>query len=125
MATILLNKREYTDNGCFERQHIEEYCNLSIYPLVGTLEREAGLLNEFSPQNIIVIHGNTPLESIEFLKDNLIYETLNDIKITYIHESVKRFELIKLNDVMFCLENEYFDGLFEKKIKVRGLSKIL
>jgi hypothetical protein len=125
MATIVLNKREYTDNGCFERQHIEEYCNLSIYPLVGILEREAGLLNEFSPQNIIVIHGNTPLESIEFLKDNLIYETLNDIKITYIHESVKRFELIKLNDVMFCLENEYFNGLFEKKIKVRGLSKIL
>ena len=40
---IVLNKQEYPDNGCFQREHIQEYCNLEIYPLVGILEREAGL----------------------------------------------------------------------------------
>lgn len=122
---IVLNKREYTDNGCFQKFYIEEYCNLSIYPLVGILEREAGLINDFSPENVVVIHGNSELESMDFLKDNLNYQKLNPIKITYIHESIKRFELIKINDIMFCLENEHFNGIFKNKVKIHGLSKIL
>ena len=49
-----LNKDEIQ---LFEKKYIEEYCNLEIYPQVGILEQEAGLLNDFCGKEII-IHGN-------------------------------------------------------------------
>ena len=43
-----LNKKIYPDSGVFKTKFIEEYCNLKIYPLVGILEREAGLLSDLA-----------------------------------------------------------------------------
>jgi len=43
---ITLNKKVYKSTGCFEKQHIEEYCNLQIYPLVGIIEHEIAILHE-------------------------------------------------------------------------------
>ncbi len=48
MAKIILNKKEYHDTHFFEKRYIERYCNLSIYPLVGELERLAGFLNDLA-----------------------------------------------------------------------------
>ena len=45
---VTLNKKKYTDNGIFKKVYIDEYCNLSIYPLIGILEKEAALLSEFA-----------------------------------------------------------------------------
>ena len=45
---LTLNKKEYPNNGIFKNVFIEEYCNLSIYPLIGVLEKEAALLSEFA-----------------------------------------------------------------------------
>jgi hypothetical protein len=112
-----LNKDEIQ---LFEKKYIEEYCNLEIYPQVGILEQEAGLLNDFCGKEII-IHGNVT----NYFKDNIKSCDQNDIKISYIHESIKKFELIKLTDVILSLENEYFDKKFFRKVKIHGLVKIL
>ena len=46
---VLINKKEYSDElGIFKDEFNEEYFNLKIYPLVGILEKEAGLLSDIS-----------------------------------------------------------------------------
>jgi hypothetical protein len=44
---VILNKKEYPDIP-FEEVYIEEYCNLHIFPLVGILEKEAGLMSDIA-----------------------------------------------------------------------------
>ena len=61
-----VNKNEIHN---FQKQYIEEYCNLEIYPQLGILEQEAGLLNDFCGKDFI-IHGSHS-ESKQFLRDNL------------------------------------------------------
>ena len=50
MNKVVLNKKEYNDTGIFQKNLIQEYCNLQIYPLVGLLEREAGLLSDIAEE---------------------------------------------------------------------------
>ena len=132
---VLLNKKEYPDNGLFNKLIIEEYCNLSIYPLVGILEKEAGILSDFveafNEENIAtkyVIHGDHNLESIQFLKENLLKsnkQSQSDYKLTYIDDSIKKHNLLKITDIMLVKQNNYFDSKFSKKVNIHGLSKIL
>ena len=114
-TNIFLNKKEYPDNGLFNKVIIEEYCNLLIYPLVGILEKEAGILSDFveafNEENIAtkyVIHGDHNLENVQFLKDNLLkgkqsqsdYIGKSDKVITYIDDSIKKHDLLKITDIM-------------------------
>jgi len=132
MSKITLNKKEYPDNGIFKKIYIEEYCNLNIYPLVGTLEKEAGLMSDFaeaylSENNSLTynIYGNQELEDLLFLKDNLFnFNEIGDV-FTYVHESIKKYELIKLTDIVLAIPNEFMDNKFYKKIIIHGLSKVL
>jgi hypothetical protein len=92
---MLLNKLNYTDTGVFKETYIEEYCNLKIYPLVGQLEIEAGLLSDFAEayleeglKSIIIING-PDTEDIQFLKDQIINEQKsNNVVIEYYHETL-------------------------------------
>ena len=116
----------------FKNVFIEEYCNLSIYPLVGILEKEAGLLSDFveafNEENIAtkyVIHGDHNLESIQFLKENLLKsnkQSQSDYKLTYIDDSIKKHNLLKITDIMLVKQNDYFDSKFSKikKTKFNG-----
>ena len=127
MDTITLNKKQFPCSGLFEKTFIQEYCNLNIYPLVGVLEREAGLLSDFAEAIIeeggIVsyqVYGNN--ERTEFIKDNLlnfdnIYINYNNV-ITYIDESIIKVELLKLSEIVLANENEFMDNQFDKKIKI-------
>ena len=121
METIVLNKKEYPNTGIFEKVYIQEYCNLSIYPLVGELERLAGFLNDLAKafNADLKVLADQQLESIQFLKDNLI-ETINptDMDIFYIDKSFNG-ELTNLeNMVIISKFNENFDKKFRYKIKI-------
>ena len=130
---LTLNKKEYPNNGIFKKVFIEEYCNLSIYPLIGILEKEAALLSEFAEafqsENKTLkyqIHGDSNLENIIFLKDNLKnFDEKSENTFSYIDESIKKFELIPESCIVLSNENDYFDKLYYKKIKVVGLTKVL
>ena len=125
MDTITLNKKQFPCSGLFEKTFIQEYCNLNIYPLVGVLEREAGLLSDFAEAIIeeggIVsyqVYGNN--ETTEFIKDNLlnfdnIYINYNNV-ITYIDESIVKVELLKLSEIVLAIPNQFMDKQFDKKI---------
>ena len=120
---LYLNKKEYQDNCIFKKNFIEEYCNLDIYPLVGILEKEAGLLSDIAshhsyPVNCIV-YGNSELESIQFFKDNLQnFNPYGKVLISYIHESISDFNNIVLTDFVLSPENDIFKGY--KKIKIHN-----
>ena len=132
MSKIILNKKEYPDNGIFQKIFIEEYCNLNIYPLVGILEKEAGLMSDFAEAYIAEnnslnynIYGPDS-EDILFLKDNLYnFNENTDNVFTYVHENIKKYELIKLTDIVLAIPNEFMDNKFYKKIIIHGLSKVL
>jgi hypothetical protein len=124
MEKLILNKKEYNSHegkdpcssNLFQKTFIQEYCNLNIYPLVGILEREAGLLSDFAEAIIeeggIVsyqVYGNNT--RTEFVKDNLlnfdnIYINYNNV-ITYIDESIVKVELLKLSEIVLAIPNEF------------------
>ena len=114
------------DNYNFEKVYIEEYCNLEIYPQIGIFERIAGFLNDFidaylqNGQTVsIKLYGN----DLDFLKDSLNkFDEKSITKISYVDESIKKFELIKVTDVILSTGNEYFDKIFDKKIEFHGKS---
>jgi hypothetical protein len=128
---IVLNKTKYNDSGVFQEKYIEEYCNLKIYPLVGTLEEEAGLLSDFAeayklegkPVNFKV-YGNSNLESIQFIKDNLLnfvnFESSSDTFLSY----VESFTNEPINSPV-VLGPDNLDVPFFKKVSVYGFSKVL
>jgi len=111
-----LNKKIYNDSGVFKTIFIEEYCNLKIYPLVGILEREAGILSDlaeaFNLENKkceITIHGEDS-EDIHFLKDNLFnFESSGNILFQYISDSTQIYELLDA-DVIFCQSQGQLHG---------------
>ena len=121
METVILNKREYTTDE-FKKIHIEEYCNLNIYPLVGIYEREAGLLNDFAEayqieeglKVSIKVYGN----NLDFFRDQLCFND-GTPKISYVHESVKEIDLIDGCDIVLANEYTFFNNY--KKIKTRKI----
>ena len=125
METIILNKREYTTNE-FKKKYIEEYHSLNIYPLVGIYEREAGLLNDFA--EAYQIHQGLKVgikvygENLEFFRNEINFNE-GIPKITYVHETVKKVDLIKVGDVVLANENNHFHNYI--KIKIENLSKVL
>jgi glycosyltransferase involved in cell wall biosynthesis len=131
MDSIILNKKKYNDSKIFEKIYIEEYCNLFIYPLVGILEREAGLMSEFAEAYLsenksidYIIYGSR--EDTKFLKDNLYHFKENEDTIfTYVSESIKKFDLITLSEIVLATPNEFMDKSFFKKVNIHGLEKIL
>jgi len=143
MDSIILNKKKYKNSGIFKNGFIEEYCNLNIYPLVGILEREAGLLSDIDEactcENIqtgYTICGDN--ERTDFIKDNLLNFTHGNF-ITYIDESIidesiidesiideyiKNIEILKLSDFVLTIPNEFMDTQF-KKINIHEMKKVL
>ena len=124
---VKLNKKEYSDTGVFKTHYIDEYCNLQIYPLVGLLEREAGLLSDlieaYQPLNASVkVYGNENLEDIQFIKDNLPPDIGNSLYFYYIHDSFLD-ELPMVPEMVLSVENDKFNELF--KIKFDWTPKVL
>ena len=113
---------------CFEKKYIDEYCNLNIYPKIGILEKEAGLLSDFAEHTGfgILVYGDDP--ELLFFK-NLLPNGPDDCQggISYIHSSFKELQTVKSCDVLLSNEYKHFDTVFYKKInftdKVLYLSK--
>ena len=124
---ITLNKKEYTDNGIFENKFIQEYCNLNIYPLIGTLEKEAGLMSDLAEVMDLSYQIYGPdSEDIHVLKDNLLnFKQNGNNVIVYVHSSIKKFDLVSVGDIVLSMENSYFDNCFFKKVKIENTSKVL
>ena len=128
-----LNKKEYFDTGVFQKKYIEEYCNLEIYPKINELETEAGLLSDFAEAfqleqtpATIDIYGNADLESIQFLKDNLLnFVEISTIVVGYIDYAITRFTNLKYMDVLLAPEHYKSDALFFRKVKISTISKVL
>ena len=78
LIMVLINKKEYPD-GVFENVYNKEYFNLKIYPLVGILEKEAGLLSDIAEAYLeegfktnCVVYGDSKSADIPFISDNLL-----------------------------------------------------
>jgi len=113
---LTLNKKEYKED--FEQFHHEEYFNLKLYPEVGTLEQEAGLLSEL----VEMFEGDCTIELLgasEFLIDN-VPSTNGKHTITYLNGDGE-FN----GDVLLGLECTSLDLMYKFKIKVYGLQKVL
>jgi len=124
---VLINKKEY--NCPFENKFVEIYCNLNIYPLVGILEKEAGLLSDiaeaFKNENTPLNYKIFPFEYSSFLIDNLLnFENDSGFVINYIPDTIKKIFLIKNSFITLSLENEVYNKLY-KKINIHGLTKVL
>jgi glycosyltransferase involved in cell wall biosynthesis len=93
--TIILNKKKYTNTGCFVKQHIQEYCNLDIYPLVGIIEREIAILREcgkYLGKESHFFHYCDNNEIDEFFQDCVVNATTEHIsacKISRIDDSYR------------------------------------
>ena len=122
---MLLNKKEYPDNGVFTKLFHEKYFNLKIYPLVNDLEKEAGLLSDFaeaykdsgSSAKYLVFGEET---KVSFIKDNLLnFEQNGNAVIVYtdgIYDQTLKF------DVLLAPEQT---NLNLKFIKIENMSKVL
>jgi len=126
---ISLNRKKYISHGFFKTQFNEEYFNLKIYPMINELEKEAGLLSEFAEAYLeegistsYKIYGDESHESMQFLKDNLLNFSENEvIVIGYAQEFTKELDC----DILLAKENEYYDKSFFKKIKIENMEKVL
>jgi predicted O-methyltransferase YrrM len=133
---IVLNKKEYPDNGVFTQIDHPEFCNLKIYPLVGILEKEAGILSDLAEayvsENIkcnCIIYTDLESERVQLLNDNLLnFEnklitkdeylfTNKNINIVLIDESFNNYSIIS-GDIILSKEHILFDKSFKYKIKI-------
>ena len=133
MNKVILNKKEYTDTGIFQKNFIQEYCNLHIYPLVGLLEREAGLLSdiaeEITKEGGVVsykIYGKN--ERTEFIEDNLhhfdnMYINYGNT-IIYVDDSIVKYDLLQLGEIILSKQNNFMDNTFER-IHIQTLEKVI
>ena len=118
---MILNKKEYNDTGIFKKFYIEEYCNLNIYPHVGVLEREAQFLSDIAEayelegiQVGINIYGEN--EGTQFLRDNISRSDKFETFFSYIDDSIKKIELLKLGDFVLAKKCEYLQKLYPIKL---------
>jgi tetratricopeptide (TPR) repeat protein len=124
-----LNKKEYPDNGIFIEEFNEKYYKLEIYPLVGILEKEAGLLSEIA-ENLknytYCFYDDKKLEDYLFLVDNLKnFEKNNNyycISIVWVNDSFTNYESIT-GEYILCKENEYLNKSFKYRYSIG--SKVL
>jgi hypothetical protein len=120
-----LNKKEYPDNGIFVEKKIQEYCNLKIYPYLGILERDAGLLTDlaemFNEQQVFanyVIHGDPVLEDYQVLQDNLLTFEKKQmvVDLIYIFSGIDvLYNDIKNAQIVISTENDMIN--LEHKVK--------
>ena len=143
---VLINKKEYSDElGIFKDVFNEEYFNLKIYPLVGVLEKEAGLLSDISEAYIeegiktnCVVYGNSNFADISFLNDNLlnfeqVITTTDEILFTNNHKTVLYYptvsneitDFVKNADFILSPVSSELSKLFKYEIKIEGSTKYL
>jgi glycosyltransferase involved in cell wall biosynthesis len=111
---VLLNKKEYSDT--FDQFHHEEYFNLKLYPEVGILEQEAGLLTEL----VEMFQGDCDIELLgasEFLADN-VPKCQGQHVITYLNGTGEFNGVIILTTESPDLDHMY-------KVRIHGLEKVL
>jgi predicted O-methyltransferase YrrM len=141
---VTLNKKKYSDTGLFISKYIEEYCNLKIYPLVGVLEREVGLLSDLAKEitkegikcNCIIYTKKTS-EISQFFCDSLtnfnkkvISSEINykfiDTNIIFVWDNSIN-QLTKLDNIGVLLtnNNEYYNSYFKYSVKLSNSDKVL
>jgi hypothetical protein len=144
MEKIVLNKKEYHNNGLFTEVFIEEYCKLKIYPLVGILEREAGLLSDLAEdirkegiRSNCFIYGDSSNEIVQFFNDTLqnfskqviskdITYKFIDTNIVFLWNSnADLIENMSNIDVLLSDSMEHYKTFFKYSIKLSNSSKVL
>jgi tetratricopeptide (TPR) repeat protein len=101
----------------FQQFHHPEYTNLKLFPELGVLEKEAGLLSEL----VEMFQGDCTFELVgesEFLVDN-IPKCQGKHVITYLNRSGEFHGVFVLS-----LESPELDSLYPK-VKIHGLEKVL
>jgi hypothetical protein len=128
MNSVILNKKKYYTSEFIEEVS-DKYCNLEIYPFVGILETEAGILSDLADSlgdTIYRLYGDPELGSNQFVKDNLknFFETG---KYTFIRISPEFTDIPDFNgvDAVLCLENSVDTTGFTFRVKFRGIEKVL
>ena len=105
-----------------DRLYIEEYCNMEIYPLMGILEREAGLMSELAEAFLTEnksLNYKLYTDHSKFIEDNLFnFDTTSPFIITYTNFLTDNF-----TDIVLSPQNEFMDNHFCKKVKF--MDKIL
>ena len=139
---MIINYKEYPDNGFFKERYTQEYCNLKIYPLVGILEREAGLLSDFAEElnnncNCL-IYGEPEIEVYQVFNDKLLnfnkkiittsIQSVDNNCINFLWNNSSNTEILNgvtNYDVIVTQNNEYCNKYFDFKIKLSNSDKIL
>jgi predicted O-methyltransferase YrrM len=108
---ISLNKKEYQNTNIFEHVHNEEYFNLKIYPLVGILEKEAGLLSDIAEGYLLeeikcncIIY--TSLENTSLKNTSLQNTSLQNEKIQFFEDNLLNFETILITNDQYISKNK-------------------
>jgi predicted O-methyltransferase YrrM len=133
---IALNKKEYPDNGLFKEFHHVDYFNLKIYPLVGILEKEGGILSDIAEMYVeenmkcnCVLYGSSESERIKFINDNLLnFEnklitndeylfTNKNINIVWVDETFNNYSIIS-GEIILSKEHEVFETKYKYKVKI-------
>ena len=113
---MLLNKKEYPDNGVFTKLFHEKYFNLKIYPLVNDLEKEAGLLSDFaeaykdsgSSAKYLVFGEET---KVSFINSNIFFILKRKFVLTVIRRMTLHFHQ-ELSNQLFLSVAHYLDKFF-------------
>ena len=141
---MIINKKEYADNGIFEERYSQEYSSLKIYPLVGILEREAGLLSDLAYEirkkgvrcNCLIYSSG---EITEFFKDNLIHfdkiVITDDLEYNFIDTNIiflwnntdltLEYDSTNTTNVALVPENEDYNDFFDYQFKLSNSNKVL
>ena len=111
----------------FVQKVIDKYCNLEIYPLIGILECEVGILSDLAEycNPTYKLYGNPNLESNKFIKDNIKHFS-NDSPVVFARVSPEFRGTPDLTniDVLMC-EQDICCSHLKHKIKIKELSKVL
>ena len=115
-------------NSEFIESISDEYCNLEIYPLVGILEREAGILSDLAEliNAKYVLYGNNELESNQFVYSNLKnFKNSSRQVIARVSSEFTGNITTESIEALLCEPGIVDTSEFDFKIKLENMDKVL
>jgi hypothetical protein len=125
---VTINNKKYNASEFIESVS-DKYCNLEIYPLVGTLEIEAGILSDLAkclPSEVSYrLYGNPELGSNQFIENN-IQNFSENAKNTITRVCPGYLNPDLLNSIaVLCNENSIDTTGFNFVVKFKDIEKVL